>query len=265
MDVFKDYAYYCDLFYKDRDYAGEAKKIDYLINQYQQSSHVHILNLGCGTGKHDYELSKLGYQLTGIDLSADMIRIARENLLNEKASIEFEAADVRSYNTPKKYDAVISLFHVMSYQNDNSDVLKTLNTARNALKDKGLFVFDAWYGSGVLTDKPCVRVKHAEDDNSIAIRYANPIMHANTNIVDVNYSVVIINKENGVARKINETHKMRYFFVPEIKYMLENCGFELLDCLDCESLREAGFSSWITYFIARKKRRNRIIHNILYL
>jgi hypothetical protein len=105
----------------------------------------------------------------------------------------------------------------------------------------------------VLSDRPSVIVKQVQDENNIIYRYANPIMHPNDNLVDVCYDVIVINKENSIASHINEVHKMRYFFKPEIEMMLENAGFILKACIDCNTLGEAGFESWTVYFIAEKR------------
>lgn len=254
MEVFKDYAYYYDMFYGDKDYAYEAEIIKSLIDRYRGNIKVSkILNLGCGTGKHDFELCKLGYQTNGIDLSSEMIEIANRMKQNSCCDSAFEVADIRTYEPRNKYDAVISLFHVMSYQNDNEDALKAFETASKALAVGGLFIFDTWYGPGVLTDKPAVRVKQVEDNKNIVIRYANPIMYADKNVVDVCYDVIIIDKKDSTAKKIKEVHNMRYFFAPEIMFMLEKAGFNLIACLDCKTLEKTDFNSWTAYFIAVKK------------
>lgn len=252
MQTFQDYAYYYNSFYKDKDYAAEAITVDKLLRSYN-SQIKSIINLGCGTGKHDLELAMLGYQCKGIDLSPLMIEIARQNSDLSGCGIEFEVADVRNYETDRKYDAVISLFHVMSYQNTNTDILNAFKTARKLLNDdgEGYFLFDVWYGPGVLTDKPCVRVKEIEDEENKLIRIARPVMHDKEDLVDVNYEVLIINKESNTVQMINEVHKMRYFFRPEIEMLLAEAGFELLDNVDCKTLKATDFSSWTSYFIAR--------------
>ena len=83
----------------------------------------------------------------------------------------------------KQYDAVISLFHVMSYQNTNEDILSAMKSARSSLNSGGLFPFDVWYGPGVLSDRPQVRVKEVQDDKYQLIRIAKPVMHDKTNLL----------------------------------------------------------------------------------
>lgn len=86
------------------------------------------------------ELAKLGYYCTGIDLSSEMIEIAEKNNTSAAQKAVFSVADVRTYVPDKKYDAVISLFHVMSYQNRNKDILAAFSSVRSAL-EKGAYFY----------------------------------------------------------------------------------------------------------------------------
>ena len=250
MEVFKDYAYYYNMFYRDKDYKFEAKQIDELLKKYDPNI-KRVINYGCGTGKHDIELAKAGYQCQGIDLSSHMINIARENAKKENIDINFSVEDIRYFEPQKQYDAVISLFHVMSYQNKNEDILNAFRSARKAINCGGIFLFDVWYGPGVLSDKPSVRVREIEDDQNRLVRIARPIMHNKENVVDVCYEVFVISKKTGDTKIINEVHNMRYFFRPELELLLNEAGLELIDNLDCQTLEETDYDSWTSYFIAR--------------
>ena len=219
METFQDYAYYYNAFYKDKDYAKEARQIDEILKKYGKNIHS-VINYGCGTGKHDIELSRIGYSCTGIDLSETMIEVAKQNSKNEEKKIDFSVADIRKFEPEKKYDAVISLFHVMSYQNSNEDIRATFQSARKALERDKLFWFDLWYGPGVLTDPPVVRVKEVEDDQYRLVRIARPVMYDERNMVDVNYEVLIIDKKTNITKTIKEVHSMRYFFRPELEILL---------------------------------------------
>jgi predicted TPR repeat methyltransferase len=138
MENFGDYAYYYDLIYANKNYKKEAETVAGLLKKYGAiHKNANILNMGCGTGKHDFELSNMGYNMTGIDMSDDMIQIAQKSKEKIDSSTNFEVADIREYEPTKKYDAVISLFHVFSYQNSNDDVKKALGTASKALNRGG--------------------------------------------------------------------------------------------------------------------------------
>lgn len=255
MEVFQDYAYYYNAFYRDKDYAAESRQVDTLLKRYGRDIRK-IINYGCGTGRHDIELLKLGYECTGIDMSPLMIEIAKKNCENVGGGVngDFSVADIRTYESKVQYDAVISLFHVMSYQNSNDDIVAAFRSARKALKDGGVFLFDCWYGPGVLSDPPVVRVKEVEDDTYKLVRIARPVTHDRADVVDVCYEVLVTEKETGLTKTISETHHMRYFFRPELDFYLKEAGFELIDNLDCGTLLETGYGSWTSYFVAKAVR-----------
>ena len=71
----------------------------------------------------------------------------------------------------------------------NEDLAGMFATAAAHLKAGGVFVFDFWYGPGVLTDPPVERVKHLEDGVIQVTRTAKPTLRPNENIVDVHYQV----------------------------------------------------------------------------
>ena len=250
MEVFQDYAYYYNTFYNDKDYKAEALQVDRILNNFGRNI-SEIMNFGCGTGKHDIELSKIGYRCAGIDVSSRMIEAAQQNAEKEKLNIEFSVADIRKYKGQKKYDAVISLFHVMSYQTSNQDIKAAFCAAREVLSVGGIFLFDVWYGSGVLSDKPAVRVKEIEKEDMKLIRIARPVLHEKRNIADIHYNILAVEDKTGKTETVNEVHTMRYFFRPELELLLEHSGFELLDNIDCKTLGETSFESWTSYFIAR--------------
>ncbi|MCR5746367.1 MAG: class I SAM-dependent methyltransferase [Lachnospiraceae bacterium] len=250
MNTFKDYALYYNAFYKDKDYANEAHQVDTLLREYAPGKRS-LITFGCGTGKHDFELIKLGYHMTGIDISEEMVAQANQFAKGNGIDESFAVADIRNYTPERTYDAVLSLFHVMSYQNSNDDLMKSFKSARKCLDTGGLFLFDAWYGPGVLTDRPSVRVKEAETEKYKLIRYARPVLHDKDSVVDVCYKVLVIDKATDQVQVIEETHNMRYFFKPEIELMLSLSGFELIDVKDCNTLGETSYDSWTSYFIAR--------------
>ncbi len=221
-EVFSDYARYYDLLYKDKDYESEAAYIHGLIQKYKPGAKT-ILNLGCGTGKHDACLQKLGYEICGVDLSETMLVEAHKRSVQGK--LEFFHGDARSVDLGRTFDVVISLFHVMSYQTDDSDVDAAFQTANRHLNNGGAFIFDFWHGDGILNDPPQVRVKNLEDDRVKIIRTAKPVMHRERHVIDVNYQIMATEKKSGCSSELRETHAMRYFFLKELEHFLLKSGF----------------------------------------
>jgi len=229
--VFDAYARYYDLLYRDKDYAGESEYVAAHIRK-QVPQAKRILELGCGTGAHAEYLARMGYTIHGVDMSEAMLYRAearKAGLPPEVAArLSFSLGDVRSVRTGKKYDAVISLFHVISYQTTNADMGAAFDTAAAHLQSEGLFLFDFWYGPAVLTQLPEVRVKRLEDEEVKVTRIAEPELLVNDNIVEVNYTVFIEAKSTNKIIQLSEKHRLRYLFLPELEGYRDSSWKELV-------------------------------------
>jgi len=254
MKSFRNYARYYNLLYRDKDYKSEALFVHQIIKKYNPRASS-ILELGCGTGKHATVLARERYTVHGVDSSSRMLEMAKHARALDteelQTRLKFSPGDVRDIRCNTTYDVVISLFHVASYQASNTDLEAFFATAKAHLRPGGIFIFDAWYGPAVLTDRPVVRVKRIEDDAFQVIRIAEPIMHPHKNLVDVAYHVFIINNDTKDVEEIRETHTMRYLFQPELEKFLRDKNFELIVSQEWMTDRDPGFDTWGVYFVAR--------------
>jgi SAM-dependent methyltransferase len=253
-DVFDRYARCYDLMYRDKDYAAEARFVHGALRRLRPGT-ASVLDLGCGTGVHAGLLAAGGCRVHGVDGSEVMLRRAgerRARLPEEVAGrLAFSPGDVRSVRLEERFDAVVSLFHVASYQPENADLRAFFVTAREHLLPGGVFLFDCWYGPAVLTDRPSVRVKRLEDGAIAVTRIAEPELFPNEDRVDVRYHVIVRDGASGAVEEFRETHRMRYLFRPEVADLLDGCGLALVECREWMSGREPGFDTWNVYFAAR--------------
>ena len=185
-----------------------------------------------------------------------MIHVAQERLktLPNPISklINFNIGDIRTYSITKSFDVILSLFHVVSYQVTNSDIIKSFNTVSKHLKSGGIFIFDCWYGPGVLSDKPYNRNKKFENDEIIINRQAIPRIHPIKNQVDVYFDIKITNKQTGKSEDIQEIHRMRYLFNPEIEQFLKMNDLKLIHSEEWLTGNEPSFNSWYVTFICER-------------
>lgn len=240
-EVFGAYSKYYDLLYKDKDYDLEANYIADILDNAKN-----ILELGCGTGRHASLLVKKGYKIHGIDISKSMIEKAK------KLSLDCEVGDVRYYRDNKMYDAVISLFHIASYQNADEDIKNYFKTASIHLKKGGKFIFDLWYKPAVLTQKPEKRVKELENDEIKVKRYCIPNHITEKSIVEVNYNIEITDKKTGKIETIQETHPMRYYSSEEIEHFAGLEGLKIIKSEEWLTGKKPSHETWGVCFIAQK-------------
>ena len=251
MTVFAEYAKYYDLLYKDKPYKREAAYITKILKKHVPAAKS-LIELGCGSGVHASYLAQEGFRVYGVDQSESMLEAAKERCA-KVPQVSLHKGDVRSVRLNVKTDAVLSLFHVVSYQTSDADVRAMFATAGEHLQAGGVFFFDVWYGPAVLTDRPVLRVKELADDEVHITRIATPTMDATKNLVDVHYRLIAKNKKTGAYSETDEHHLMRYFFTPELSKFAADAGFEVIDSHEWITENSPSFNSWGVSFICQKK------------
>ena len=118
------------------DYDAEALNLGKIFKEKNVKS---ILDVACGTGKHLIRLAKMGYDCTGIDLSNDMLEVAREKALKEGLNISYIQGDARDFRLNKKFDAITFLY-TSSFLPNVDDIRKALKIIRNSLNSGGMFI-----------------------------------------------------------------------------------------------------------------------------
>lgn len=129
---------YYHILYKERD-SLEAHAFMHNLTRYLNiSEEGHILDLACGKGRHSIYLNSIGYQVTGLDLSADSIAFAKQY---ENDRLHFDVHDMsKPYH--QKFDAIFNLFTSFGYFEEEDDNLNTIKAIKANLKENGVAVID---------------------------------------------------------------------------------------------------------------------------
>lgn len=227
--IFEKYAKYYDLLYKDKDYKAETDYISSLIKKYHPETKK-ILEFGSGSGIHGRLLADFGFQISGIEKSQKMIDLGNKkpDLNKDASNFNCVEGDCTETFISNDFDAVISLFHVVSYQTLDEALMAMLKNAYKQLKYGGIFIFDFWYAPAVWHYRPTLRVKKVENSELKITRIAEPECWEDKNRVDVNYLTFVEDLSSGQIAKIEETHEMRAFDIDEITQFSGSSGFEVL-------------------------------------
>jgi SAM-dependent methyltransferase len=243
-ESFGNLARYYDLLYEDKDY---VKEVDFIESLFEAPKPKKLIDLGCGTGNYSKVFAGRGYDVTGVDLSENMLEVAKQ-----KCTCNFIQGDIRSFSLSVKFDACIAMFAVIGYITDSEDIIKVFKNVHSHLKPNGLFVFDVWNGLAVMRLLPSSRTKKVQSKDITVIRFAQPTLRSCEHICEVDYTLLILNKKKSSFNEINEKHIVRFYFPQETKYLLEQAGFEVLKiCPFMDSSGQVDENVWNITFVAR--------------
>ena len=140
----------------------------------------------------------------------------------------------------------------MSYQITNKSLDAVFKTAYDHLNRSGIFLFDVWYAPAVIHLMPNIRVKKISNGSNTITRIAEPEMILNKNQVNVKYTFYDMNNSSEKLRVTEETHQMRFFSVPEIEYVANRIGFQVLNVEEFLTSKKPSLETWGVCFILKK-------------
>ena len=140
-DIYGSFACVYDKFMDNVPYKEWGKYLKSLLEE-QGISDGLMLELGCGTGSLTEILADAGYDMIGVDLSADMLDIAMEKREQSGNNILYLLQDMREFELYGTVRAVVSICDSMNYLPCEEDFLQTLKLVNNYLDPEGVFIFD---------------------------------------------------------------------------------------------------------------------------
>ncbi|QGH35033.1 methyltransferase domain-containing protein [Gracilibacillus salitolerans] len=211
--VYSKLAYIYDVLMDDAPYDQWQTFVEHFGNQGK------MLDLGCGTGRLSHLFSNVGFSVTGVDFSEDMLAYAQANT----TGVQYIQQDIRELEGLTGFDVVISLCDVINYITSVSDLEKVFANVRKTLADSGLFIFDVH------------SLKHFEENmagQTFAEIY-DDISYVwfceqgeETGSVEHDLTFFLLNEETGQYERFDEQHSQRTFGVETYKELLKKVGFQ---------------------------------------
>lgn len=185
-----------------------------------------VLDVCCGSGHVTGELVRRGYRVTGVDLSSELIEIARN-----KVDAEFVVGDARTLHLPERYDAALSTFDALNHLLSIEDLAAAFRSVHRALKPRGLFVFDMNLDQAYTID---LHNWHCtlDAENAFLVRgYYDEDQHLATTEL-----VWFIREDGGRWLRRTSTVEERCYPEEDIRRELANAGFRGIESTPARNL-----------------------------
>ena len=181
-----------------------------------------IMDIACGTGTFAIEMAKQGLQVTGVDISTQMLSIAKQKAKEEKVKIEWLHQDMVKLTSHKKFDMATSWFDSMNYVLDGKDLQTVFLNVSKVLANDGYFLFDMNTRYGLI--KSWNRYpSYVQQDKANCFEVHQPSYDYETNIASMKITGFI--KEGDSWKRIQEIHKEKGYSLQEIREAFGRAGF----------------------------------------
>jgi RimJ/RimL family protein N-acetyltransferase/2-polyprenyl-3-methyl-5-hydroxy-6-metoxy-1,4-benzoquinol methylase len=202
---------------------GTAGECDFIEKELAYNKSLKILDVGCGTGRHSFELTKRGYDVTGIDLSESQLQRAKEKAEAEKLKIDFRKHDARNLPFKSEFDAAIMLcegsFPLMETDEMNFQILESV---AKSLKKNGRFIFTTLNGLFPLYHS-------VEEFCDSTTKDGNATYRSNTFNLMTFRDHNITEFEDDTGNKKTLDCNERYYVPSEITWLLKSLGFTTVE------------------------------------
>ncbi len=240
-DFFNSIAKFYDIIMRDMDYKEWAFYIDEIIKKF--SSGKRVLDLACGTGNISIKLSKKDYEVFGLDLSIEMLKVAKGKKLTNLVNASFDKLPFKN----ESFDVIFCAFDSLNNVESLEDLEQIFREAYRVLKKGGLFTFDLntihifrtyWHNY--------IKVDEAEN---LYIIWRSKFVVPNMCLLKI---LVFEEVENGLYRKYSAQLLESAFEINSVLKALKNTNFNSSIAFEHLSFRRASEKNERIQFLAIK-------------
>lgn len=213
---------YYHILYKNRNDEEAQTFMDNITHYLNMPENGTILDLACGKGRHSIYLNKLGYNVTGVDLSENSIAIAAAS---SNETLRFKTHDMREPMN-ETYDAVFNLFTSFGYFDTHEDNIKTLKAIKESINEYGFGVIDFFNADFIIENLVAEESKEIDGVTFNIKRYVE------------NKKIIKEIRFEDKGESFFFTEKVSAFTLADFEEMMEEAGIYLLEIFGDYKLRK---------------------------
>ena len=181
-----------------------------------------VCECACGTGGLTLPLYRRGFQMTGVDLSQEMLWIAAQKARKQGIGLPFIQQDMRKLHLHRQMDAVLATCDGVNYLIDDKDVLAFFQSAWKALRPGGGLFFDV--STPYKLRNALGNQVICEDLENITYMWQNRF-NEKTGVIDM-HLCIFVKQEDGSYKRIDEEQKQRAHSMQGLASLLQQAGFD---------------------------------------
>lgn len=219
---------YKDSRHYDAMNGSEGSDVNFYVEQAVKKRGT-VLDLACGSGRFSIPISRKGLKVTGLDVSATMLNLAKTKALENKLEINFKIGDIRLFELNKKFDFIFCGFNSSQHLHEEKEFRSFLSCVRDHLEPDGVFAFDIFNPNISMLNRKSSekylvsKYKDPDDAQEISV-WENPSYDSAKQLSSFRF----IYEKNG-SPLFEEKFSLRNNFPLEMDVLLRNCGLQILN------------------------------------
>lgn len=245
---YEKFAYLYDELMQDVPYSKWVEYVVERLNKYGLNRGA-LLDLACGTGELSVRFANEGFHVTGVDLSSDMLSVARAKAEQHRLSIPFFEQDMAELGGIGEFDVIVIFCDSLNYLPTEEKVAQTFVKVYESLKKGGTFFFDV-HSLYKMNEIFANQTFTLNDDDLAYIWNCFPGEFSDS--VEHELSFFVLDERSGKYDRFDELHLQRTFPIKQYSSWLEHAGFEILE-ISADFAESPQPESERIFFLARKK------------
>lgn len=239
-----------DYLLRGLNYEEWADYLEEIFERFQVRPRRKILDLACGTGNSTFPWIRRGYRTWGVDISGEMLALAREKARSQGVSPCFYKQDIRHLSLPFQVDVAVLYQDGLNYLLTEEELIKALFSIHTAVRPHGFFIFNL----NLVEKLPAsseAQISWLEDEEEGLCLIWESQLYLERKIWRIKI-VAFIKKNNGFYERVEEEHFERSYSREELEPLIAKTGWYLKACYRAFTFEKPGDDDRNIFYVLQR-------------